>query len=202
MSSFARPERQITPKTDKAALLGVSTSAIAKTVNIATVGDIDRNLSKFSLGARQIPVRILLNDIARSDMASLSMLQVPTFEEPVPLSSVADISFGSGPLQIERTDHTRSETIEAELGGLRVGEARKFGCSNAFDEAVANGSALQACGRLRTHARAVRWVQARGRIGHRFAFCRSRPALQRFRPTCDYSDGDPPCRSGELSDRC
>lgn len=122
-SSFAKPELQITPKADKAALLGVSTTAIAKTVNIATVGDIDQNLSKFSLGARQIPVRILLNDAARSDMAGLSMLQVPTFEKPVPLSSVADISFGSGPLQIERTDRTRSETVEAELSGLTVGEA-------------------------------------------------------------------------------
>ncbi|WP_346659158.1 efflux RND transporter permease subunit [Bradyrhizobium sp. 191] len=99
---------------------------MAKTVNMATVGDIDQNLSKFSLGARQIPVRILLSDVARSDMASLSMLQVPTFEKPVPLSSVADISFGSGPLQIERTDRTRSETIEAELGGLTVGEAENL----------------------------------------------------------------------------
>lgn len=39
------------------------------------------------------------------------------------LSAIADISFGSGPLQIERTDRTRSETVEAELSGLTVGEA-------------------------------------------------------------------------------
>ncbi|MBB4362510.1 HAE1 family hydrophobic/amphiphilic exporter-1 [Bradyrhizobium sp. CIR18] len=123
MSSVARPELQITPKPDKAALLGVPTAVIAKTVNIATVGDIDQNLSKFSLGARQIPVRILLNDAARSDMAGLSLLLVPAFEKPVPLSAIADISFGSGPLQIERTDRTRSETVEAELSGLTVGEA-------------------------------------------------------------------------------
>jgi multidrug efflux pump subunit AcrB len=123
MSSFARPELQITPKKDKAAILGVSTTSIAKTLNIATVGDIDKNLSRFSLGARQIPIRILLNESARTNLSLLSMLQVPAFDKSVPLSSVADINYGSGPIQIERTNRTRSETIEAELTGLTVGEA-------------------------------------------------------------------------------
>jgi HAE1 family hydrophobic/amphiphilic exporter-1 len=126
MSSFARPELQITPKKDKAAVLGVSTTTIAKTVKIATAGDIDQNLSKFSLGTRQIPIRTLLNEDARSDLSRLSMLQVPAFDKAVPLSSVADITFGSGPIQIERTDRTRSETVEAELSGLTVGEAERL----------------------------------------------------------------------------
>jgi multidrug efflux pump subunit AcrB len=93
-SSFARPELQIVPKRDKAAVLGVSTTTLAKTVNIATVGDIEQNLSKFSLGARQIPIRVLLNEDARTDFSLLSILQVPAFEKPVSLSSVADIIFG------------------------------------------------------------------------------------------------------------
>ena len=125
-SSFARPELQIVPKMDKAAVLGVSTTTLAKTVSIATVGDIEQNLSKFSLGARQIPIRVLLNEDARTDLSRLSILQVPAFEKPVPLSSVADIIFGSGPIQIERTDRTRSETVEAELSGLTVGEAERL----------------------------------------------------------------------------
>ncbi|XSC45386.1 efflux RND transporter permease subunit [Bradyrhizobium sp. RDT10] len=95
-------------------------------MNIATVGDIEQNLSKLSLGARQIPIRVLLNEDARTDLSRLSILQVPAFEKPVPLSSVADIIFGSGPIQIERTDRTRSETVEAELSGLTVGEAERL----------------------------------------------------------------------------
>ncbi|MGY3617960.1 efflux RND transporter permease subunit [Bradyrhizobium sp. USDA 10063] len=125
-SGFAGPELQIVPKRDRAAALGVSTTAIAKTVSIATVGDIEQNLSKFSLGARQIPIRVLLNEDARTDLSRLSILQVPAFEKPVPLSSVADIVFGSGPIQIERTDRTRSETVEAELSGITVGEAERL----------------------------------------------------------------------------
>ncbi|WP_245322913.1 efflux RND transporter permease subunit, partial [Bradyrhizobium valentinum] len=125
-SSFARPELQIIPKVDKAAVLGVSTTTLAKTINIATVGDIEQNLSKFSLGARQIPIRVLLNEDARTDLSRLSILQLPAFEKSVPLSSVADLILGSGPIQIERTDRTRSETVEAELGGLTVGEAERL----------------------------------------------------------------------------
>lgn len=122
-SSLARPELQIVPKGDKAAALGVPTTTIARTVNIATVGDVEQNLSKFSLNVRQIPIRVLLNEDMRTDLSRISILQVPAFENSLPLSSVADITFGSGPTQIERVDRTRSETIEAELSGITVGEA-------------------------------------------------------------------------------
>ncbi|MGY3604163.1 MULTISPECIES: efflux RND transporter permease subunit [unclassified Bradyrhizobium] len=69
---------------------------------------------------------MLLNENARTDRSRLSLLQVPAFEKSVPLSSVADIIFGSGLVQIERTDRTRSETVEAELSGLTVGEAERL----------------------------------------------------------------------------
>jgi HAE1 family hydrophobic/amphiphilic exporter-1 len=125
-SSVARPELRIVPKTDKAAALGVSTTSIARTVGIATVGDVDQNLPKFSLNDRQIPIRVLLNDDVRTDLSRLSILQVPAFEKPLPLSSVADITFGAGPVQIERIDRTRSETVEAELAGITIGEAERL----------------------------------------------------------------------------
>jgi HAE1 family hydrophobic/amphiphilic exporter-1 len=125
-SSFARPEVQIVPKKDKAAELGVSTTTIARTVNIATVGDIEQNLAKFSVNGRQIPIRVLLNEEARADLSRLSTLQVRAFEKSLPLSSVADITFGSGPIQIDRIDRTRSETVEAELNGITIGEAERL----------------------------------------------------------------------------
>jgi len=124
--SLAMPELQIVPKKDKAAALGVSTTSIARTVNIATVGDIEQNLAKFSLDVRQIPIRVMLDDAARKDLSRLSILQVPAFEKQVPLLSVADLMFGAGPVQIDRLDRSRSETVEAELTGLTVGEAEEF----------------------------------------------------------------------------
>jgi HAE1 family hydrophobic/amphiphilic exporter-1 len=122
-SSLARPEIQITPKVDKAAVLGISTATIAATANIATLGDADQNLPKFNLKDRQISIRVMLEDSARSDISRISSLQVPAASGTLPLSSVADITLGSGPNQIDRVDRRRSATVEAELSGLTVGEA-------------------------------------------------------------------------------
>jgi HAE1 family hydrophobic/amphiphilic exporter-1 len=53
-------------------------------------------------------------------------LRVPTASgASVPLSSVADITFGAGPSQINRLDRSRNATINAELAGIALGEADK-----------------------------------------------------------------------------
>jgi HAE1 family hydrophobic/amphiphilic exporter-1 len=122
-ASLARPEIQLTPHPDKAATLGVSTETIARTVNIATVGEADQNLPKFNLEDRQIPIRVMLDEGARSDLSRILSLQVPTSTGTVPLSSVAKIALGAGPNQIDRLDRSRSATIEAELMGVTTGQA-------------------------------------------------------------------------------
>jgi HAE1 family hydrophobic/amphiphilic exporter-1 len=122
-ASLARPELLISPKPDKAAELGVSATAIAQTVRIATLGDTDALLPKFNLADRQIPIRVMLMDSARDDLARLMTLQVHGAGITVPLASVAGIEFGAGPNQIDRLDRRRSATVEAELAGLTLGEA-------------------------------------------------------------------------------
>ncbi len=123
-AAIARPEILITPRTDQAAMMGVSTGAISQTVRVATLGDVEQNLPKYNLGDRQIPIRLLLTEDAREDLSVLETLQVPTNTgSSVPLSSVADIRFGAGPSQITRQDRARVATITAELDGIRSGEA-------------------------------------------------------------------------------
>ena len=121
-ASLARPELHIRPKPDKAATLGVSTTAIARMVDIATLGDSDENMPKFNLEDRQISIRVMLDEGARSDLSRILSLQVPTSDGTVPLASVADIVLGSGPNQIDRLDRSRSATVEAELVGLTTGQ--------------------------------------------------------------------------------
>lgn len=123
IASLARPEVQIAPKPDKAATLGVSSEIIAQTVKIATLGDSDENLPKFNLENRQISIRVMLDESARSSLSRILSLQVPTATGSVPLSSVADISLGAGPNQLDRVDRTRSATVEAELVELTTGQA-------------------------------------------------------------------------------
>jgi HAE1 family hydrophobic/amphiphilic exporter-1 len=123
-ANLARPEILITPRPDKAASLGVATETIAQAVRIATLGDVDFNLPKYNLPNRQIPIRVMLIEDARQNLDTLRNLQVPTMHGgSVPLVSVASVSFGAGPSQIDRLDRRRNALIEAELSGLPLGEA-------------------------------------------------------------------------------
>jgi len=135
-ASLARPEILITPKPDKAASLGVSAQAISQAARVATIGDVDFNLPKFNLADRQIPIRVVLTDKARGDLSVISNLRVPANNGvSVPLSSVADITFGAGPSQINRLDRERSATIQGErAAGMTLGQA---------DEAIHNLPVMQ-----------------------------------------------------------
>jgi HAE1 family hydrophobic/amphiphilic exporter-1 len=122
--NLVRPEIIITPKPDQAALMGVSTSTISSVARVATMGDIDQILAKYNDGDRQIPIRVLLKEDARTNVTNLETLMVPTkYGTSVPLSAVADITFGAGPIAINRIDRTRSATVNADLNGVPNGIA-------------------------------------------------------------------------------
>jgi len=124
--NLVQPEVVITPKPDQAALMGVSTSTISSAARVATMGDIDQILAKYNDGDRQIPIRVLLKADARYDINNLNTLMVPTkYGTSVPLSAVADITFGAGPIKINRIDRTRSATVNADLNGVPNGTADK-----------------------------------------------------------------------------
>ena len=123
-ATLVRPEILIRPKPDQAALLGVSSQDISAAARVATLGDADQLLPKFNLSDRQIPIRVMLAEEARSQLDVISNLRVPTATgQSVPLSAVADVSFGAGPNQINRLDRRRSAAIQAELTGIALGDA-------------------------------------------------------------------------------
>jgi multidrug efflux pump subunit AcrB len=122
-TSLLQPELTIRPRADRAAELGVTTSAISQATRIATSGDITNNLSKLNLPDRQIPIRVRLNDNARKDIEQIKLLQVPSRYGPVPLMNVADVSLGAGPSQITRYNRSRNITISADRGAIALGDA-------------------------------------------------------------------------------
>jgi multidrug efflux pump subunit AcrB len=122
-TSLLQPELTIRPRADRAAELGVTTSAISQATRIATSGDITNNLSKLNLPDRQIPIRVRLNDNARKDIEQIKLLQVPSRFGPVPLMNVADVSLGAGPSQITRYNRSRNITITADRGSIALGDA-------------------------------------------------------------------------------
>jgi multidrug efflux pump subunit AcrB len=118
-----RPEIVVKPRLDVAAQLGVSVESMSQTIRIATLGDLPQNGAKFSLGDRQIPIRVSLIESARRDLSTLENLPVPTTAgAAVPLKSVADLRFGQGPSVVRRYNQTRRLRFEADLSpGVQLG---------------------------------------------------------------------------------
>jgi multidrug efflux pump subunit AcrB len=123
-ASLVKPEILVIPNPQRAADLGVTVQAIARTASLATIGDNEANLAKFNLSDRQIPIRVQIDPEARADINTITNLQVPTQNGTlVPLVAVADIRFGSGPATIDRYDRARQVALEANLQGISLGEA-------------------------------------------------------------------------------
>jgi multidrug efflux pump subunit AcrB len=115
-ADMRRPEVQIKPRLDLASSLGVSTQTLSQTIRVATIGEIDQNAAKFSLSDRQVAIRVRMPEDARRDLANLANLPVPTISGgSVPLSRVADISFGSGPTSIQRYNQQHRVFVGADL---------------------------------------------------------------------------------------
>jgi hydrophobe/amphiphile efflux-1 (HAE1) family protein len=123
-ASLVKPELLIRPDPARAADLGVSVQAIARTASLATLGDTEANLAKFDLPDRQIPIRVQIDPDARNDLDTIRNLRVPgNAGNLVPLTAVADITLGSGPAQIDRFDRSRQVTLGANLQGISLGNA-------------------------------------------------------------------------------
>ena len=122
-AALDRPEITVIPDLDRLAELGISTSTLAETLRVATIGDIDARLAKFTVGDRQIPIRVQLREAARDDISVVSRLPVPTASgASVPLSSVAEIHFGQGPSSIQRFNRQRRVVIGADMAaGQEIG---------------------------------------------------------------------------------
>ena len=122
----AGPELVVRPKPDEAARLGVTSDALAQVLRIATIGDIDANVSKYSEGERRIPIRVRLPEEDRTDLATLGQLKVPTQGGGfTPLSSVADLSFEAGPARLIRYGRERRVSVQADLNGASLGPVLK-----------------------------------------------------------------------------
>ncbi|MBB5685360.1 efflux RND transporter permease subunit [Sphingobium boeckii] len=120
----AAPELVIRPKTDEAARLQVSSRTIAQAVRVATIGDIDANVSKFSTQERRIPIRVRLSQPDRQSLDVISNLRLPTLAgKTTTLGSVADLSLDEGPGQIIRYDRARRVSVKADLNDVTLGQA-------------------------------------------------------------------------------
>jgi multidrug efflux pump subunit AcrB len=120
--NLSRPEVYIKPDFNRAAELGVTPSNMGQVIRIATSGDYSSNLAKVDLPDRQIPVRVELQKDATHSLDSLSSLRISGYNSTVPLSNVANISLGNGPVNVRRYDRQRSITFSIDLHGRNISE--------------------------------------------------------------------------------
>jgi len=123
-AALDRPEIIVRPDLVRLSELGISTATLAETLRIATIGDVDANLAKYTVGDRQIPIRVQIDEASRDDLSVVSALPVQTASgATVPLSSVAEISYGQGPSSIQRFNRERRVVIGADMApGYEIGE--------------------------------------------------------------------------------
>ena len=123
-AALVRTEIIVKPDLARAAELGVTSSAIAETLRIATVGDYNSALPKMNLPQRQIPIVVKLDAAAREDLAVLERLTVPGARGPVMIGQVASLEFGGGPAVIDRFNRARNINFEVELAGIALGDIK------------------------------------------------------------------------------
>ena len=121
----AGPELIVTPRAEEAARLNIDSRTLAQVLRVATIGDIDASVAKYSDGDERVPIRVRLPEGARQDLDTIANLRVPTLDgQTTPLSAVADIQFKAGPGKIVRYDRERRVSVEADLvAGRTLGQA-------------------------------------------------------------------------------
>ena len=118
-TSLDRPELRIHPHSDLSARLGISTQSLAETIRVATIGDFGPALAKLDAGERPVPIRVQLEETARTDPQVLEQLRVPLpmGRGSVPLAAIADVRLDAGPTSINRYNRERQATVSADLVG-------------------------------------------------------------------------------------
>lgn len=143
------PELIIRPRAAEAARLGVSAEQIATVARVATVGDIDANVAKMTIGERRLPIRLRLPADARTDLEAIRGLRLPTATGGVTtLGAVADVEFQAGPARIDRLNRSRQLTVQAELNGVELGDANQKVQALPIMQNLPDGVAPAATGEL------------------------------------------------------
>jgi multidrug efflux pump subunit AcrB len=108
-----KPEIRLVVDRTQAMVLGVSTSAIATTVQTAIRGV---EASEYRVGEDEYDIRVRLRPESRVSIDELGNLTVPDEDGiPIPIRSVARLETGVGPAAIRRVDLRRVVTIEGDV---------------------------------------------------------------------------------------
>ncbi|ANM12905.1 MULTISPECIES: efflux RND transporter permease subunit [unclassified Rhizobium] len=119
------PEIQIAPDFARSAALGVTSSAVAEAVRVATNGEYSSDLPKLNLPQRQIPIVVRFSPETRTNLDDIKNMRVAGTRGNVDLGSIADVRIGGSPSEIDRIDRMRNVTLSVELNGRILGDVNR-----------------------------------------------------------------------------
>ncbi|ARM14544.1 MULTISPECIES: efflux RND transporter permease subunit [Rhizobium] len=119
------PEIQITPDFARSAALGITSSAVAEAVRVATNGEYSSDLPKLNLPQRQIPIVVRFSPETRTNLDDIKNMRVAGTHGNVDLGSIADVKIGGSPSEIDRIDRMRNVTLSVELNGRILGDVNR-----------------------------------------------------------------------------
>lgn len=121
--ALPKPELSVIPNELAMADKGVTTTDLADTLRIATMGDYDQALPKLNLDTRQVPILIRLDDDNKRQLEDLLNLYVPTSKgQPVQIKEVASLRFGAGESTVSRLNRQRAIKLTVFPASGEVGE--------------------------------------------------------------------------------
>jgi HAE1 family hydrophobic/amphiphilic exporter-1 len=115
------PELRIQVDREKAAEMGVDARTIGEAIQLM-VGGLD--VGVFKEAGRRYDIRMRLEEDLRDDVDSIGSLYVRSRNgDAIALRNLVTIEKGASPSSITRTNRQRSVTIDANLEGLKLGDA-------------------------------------------------------------------------------
>jgi multidrug efflux pump len=116
--NLGKPEAIVHIDRERARRYGLSTGQIASTIRTALFG---KDISDFKVGEDEYPIQLRLQDNYRYNIANLMNLKI-TFRDQasgkiqqVPVSAVADISYGTTYESVKRKDLNRAITLSSNV---------------------------------------------------------------------------------------
>jgi HAE1 family hydrophobic/amphiphilic exporter-1 len=114
-----KPEVQIRIDRERAYRLGLSVYQVANTVQTATLGKV---ATRYREGSDEIDVRLRFRREYRDNMDEVRNIPLRTASgQTVYLEQVADISYGEGPIKINRENQAREVSVTANIAGRDLG---------------------------------------------------------------------------------
>ena len=118
-SEAGNPEINVDLDRDKMTMLGLNIATVGSTMRTAFNGNDD---SKFRTGDSEYDINILFEEGHRQSISDIeNMVFINNAGQQIKLSQFANITYGSGPSQLERYDKSPSVTVQAQSVGRPTG---------------------------------------------------------------------------------